>query len=284
MQQNNTAVYLVKSRQTFEKELTTRIELGEQIHAMSVDTAATLAKLETEYSAWHDFNLELIKRAFNNPNSEYYHSYSYTYSSGIYFDKTNAEHIEETKENVLKHINKLKKLKNKLLLIDESPTLKPTAIEHDEFGLALLDKILINFHKVAQSLRHRHNNAETLLIKNEYDVQDLLRSLLKIHFTDIREEDYAPSYAGGNSRIDFILKDEKIAIETKMTNDNLKDKKLGEELLIDIGRYKSHQDCKTLVVFIYDKDDHVRNNAGIITDLEKMSTPDLKVKIYITPN
>jgi hypothetical protein len=111
----------------------------------------------------------------------------------------------------------------------------------------------------------------------------LLRGLLQIHFHDVREEDYSPSYAGGNSRIDFVLKDEKIVVETKMTNDNLKDKDVGSQLLIDIGRYRSHPDCKVLVVFVYDKGDHVRNKAGMITDLEKMSSHDLKVKVFIEP-
>ncbi len=79
------------------------------------------------------------------------------------------------------------------------------------------------------------------------------------------------------------MKDEKIVVETKMTNDGLKDKEIGSQLLIDIGRYRSHPDCKLLTVFVYDKSDHIRNKAGLINDLEKMSTPTLKVKIFINP-
>jgi hypothetical protein len=78
-------------------------------------------------------------------------------------------------------------------------------------------------------------------------------------------------------------KDEKIVVETKMTNQNLKDKDVGSQLLIDIGRYRSHPDCKVLVVFVYDKGDHVRNKAGMITDLERMSSHGLKVKVFIEP-
>ena len=156
-------------------------------------------------------------------------------------------------------------------------------IDLQEVGLARLTILFSKFHKVAQSLRHRHADRETLLIKDEYDVQDLLRSILQIDFEDIREEDYSPSYAGGNSRVDFVLKEERIVVETKMTNDNLKDKEIGSQLLIDVGRYRSHPDCKLLVVFVYDKGDHIRNKAGLINDLEKMSTPSLKVRIFINP-
>lgn len=152
----------------------------------------------------------------------------------------------------------------------------------DAFGL--LTRLCVRFHRVAQGLRHRHGNRDTLVIKDEYDVQDLLRGLLGLYFDDIREEEYAPSYAGANSRIDFVLKSERIVVETKMTNDGLKDKELGSQLLVDIGRYRSHPDCGTLVVFIYDKLDHVRNKTGLKRDLEKMSTPELKVRVFIAPD
>jgi hypothetical protein len=106
---------------------------------------------------------------------------------------------------------------------------------------------------------------------------------LEIHFNDIREEDYSPSYAGGNSRIDFVLKDERIVIETKMTSDSLKDKEIGAQLLVDIGRYRSHPDCGVLVVFIYDRGDHLRNKVGMINDLQKMTTHELNVRVFIEP-
>ncbi|ODS32894.1 MAG: hypothetical protein SCARUB_02000 [Candidatus Scalindua rubra] len=79
-------------------------------------------------------------------------------------------------------------------------------------GAAVLDKISIvlnickKFHFVARQLRNRFNNRPTLEIEDEYDVQDLLHSLLKIYFDDIRVEEWVPSYAGSSSRIDFLLK------------------------------------------------------------------------------
>ena len=68
-----------------------------------------------------------------------------------------------------------------------------------------------------------------------------------------------------------------------MTNEHLKDKDIGSQLLIDIGRYRAHPDCQVLVVFIYDKGDYIRNKIGIINDLENTSSQELKVKVFIDP-
>jgi hypothetical protein len=166
-----------------------------------------------------------------------------------------------------------------------SPDFVPIKFEQpkEDIALSVLSTLFARFHKVAQSLRQRHNDRETLIITDEYDVQDLLRSLLKLNFDDIREEDYTPSYAGSNSRVDFVLKYERIVVEVKITSDKLKDKEIGSQLLIDIGRYRSHPDCNLLAVFIYDKGDFIVNKTGLKNDLEKMSTPELEVKIFINP-
>ena len=68
-----------------------------------------------------------------------------------------------------------------------------------------------------------------------------------------------------------------------MTRDGLANKKLGEELLIDIGRYKGYPDCLDLVIFIYDKGDYITNKKGFISDFHKQSTPDFKVTVIISP-
>lgn len=60
----------------------------------------------------------------------------------------------------------------------------------------------------------------------------------------MRPEEWVPSYAGGNKRMDFLLKDANIAIEVKMTREKLKEKEVGEQLLIDIANYKQHTDVK----------------------------------------
>ena len=126
-------------------------------------------------------------------------------------------------------------------------------------------------------LRKRHTDRQTLKIEDEYDVQDLLHSLLKICFDDVRPEDYVPEYAGSSSRIDFVLKNEKIVIEVKKTRENLTDKGIGEQVVIDIARYKQHPACKTLIFFIYDPEERIGNPRGLENDLNQLSNDDINV-------
>ena len=104
---------------------------------------------------------------------------------------------------------------------------------------------------------------------------------MQIFFKDIRKEEWTPSYAGNSARVDFLLKEEKVVIEVKKTRKTMKDKDLGEQLIIDIAKYKSHPDCKKLICFVYDPEGRIVNPEGIIKDLEK-DNKDF-VKIYINP-
>lgn len=139
------------------------------------------------------------------------------------------------------------------------------------------------FHIVARQLRNRYNDRNTLDIDDEYDVQDLFHCLLKIEFDDIRPEETTPSYAGGSKRIDFLLKNEKVLVEVKKTRKNLTDKEVGQELLIDISTYSSHPDCEQLYCFVYDPEGRISNPIGLKNDLEKKSSDDLLVKVFIEP-
>lgn len=127
--------------------------------------------------------------------------------------------------------------------------------------------LLDRFHLVTKQLRDRHNSRDTLDVEDEYDVQDLLHSLLYIYFDDVRAEEWTPSYAGKSARQDFLLKEENIVIEVKKTRKGLTAKELGDELLIDIARYKTHPNCRTLVCFVYDPEERIVNPIGISKDL-----------------
>jgi len=149
-------------------------------------------------------------------------------------------------------------------------------------AIATMEYLCKRFHLVVRQLRSRHNGRQTLQIEDEYDVQDLLHALLTIYFDDIRPEEWTPSYAGGSSRMDFLLKQEQIVVEVKKTRNGLGAKEVGDQLLIDIQRYKTHPDCKTLFCFVYDPDGRISNPRGIENDLNKTYNG-LPVKVLITP-
>ena len=146
-----------------------------------------------------------------------------------------------------------------------------------------LERIFRRFQQVARQISRRYDSRPTLHVTDEYDVQDLLHALLRIYYDDIRPEEWTPSYAGSSSRMDFLLKEEQVVVETKKSRDNLRDKQVGEELMIDIQKYSEHPACKSLVCFIYDPDGKITNPAGLENDLNKLSNDNLQVHTFVFP-
>ncbi|SEW49050.1 hypothetical protein SAMN05421841_3990 [Chryseobacterium wanjuense] len=149
--------------------------------------------------------------------------------------------------------------------------------------ILILETIMDKFHLVVKQIRQRYNDRTTLDVEDEYDVQDLLHSLLKIYYDDIRTEEWNPSYAGSSTRSDFLLKNEKIVIEVKKTRNTLRAKQLGEQLIIDIAKYKTHPDCNLLFCFVYDPDGYINNPIGIENDLKQDRKEEMQVKVKIIP-
>ncbi len=150
-------------------------------------------------------------------------------------------------------------------------------------ALGAVLNLCTRFHLVAKQLEFRHEDRSSITIEDEYDVQDLLYALLRLHFLDVRPEEVAPSFAGRSARMDFLLKNEKIVVETKMTRTNLRDKEIGDELLQDVVRYKNHPDCSLLVCLIYDPHGLIKNPGGLVSDLEKLSDDSLTVRAAVSP-
>ena len=149
-------------------------------------------------------------------------------------------------------------------------------------SLKLVEQICSRFHLVAKQLKSRYSGRKPLEINDEYDTQYLLHALLQIYFNDIRPEEWAPSYAGSGSRVDFLLKEEQIIIEVKKTRKNLTAKQIGEQLIVDIEKYQNHQDCKKLICFVYDPDELISNPIGLENDLAR-NNDDFIVKVFIVP-
>lgn len=149
--------------------------------------------------------------------------------------------------------------------------------------LDLLKVICSRFHLAAKQLQERHDKRPTLEVKDEYDVQDFLHSLLQIHFDDIRPEEWTPSYAGSRSRMDFLLKSDHIVIEAKITRAGRANKEVANELTIDAARYRTHPDCKVLVCFVYDPNGTIKNPRGFEADLTQLSDSRLKVLPTVAP-
>jgi hypothetical protein len=107
-------------------------------------------------------------------------------------------------------------------------------------------------------------------------VESLLRSL----YGDVRAEERTPSYAGSSSVMDFLLKDDGVAIEVKVTAPRRAEKEIKPELLVDIEDYREHPSVRTLVAVVYDLASTIANPAGFANDLSG-SRDGLDVRAFV---
>src|SRR5579872_7460923 len=136
-----------------------------------------------------------------------------------------------------------------------------------EGSLPTLEQLCRRFPLFVRHLAARSRGKPPVTVNDEYDVQFLLNALLRIQFEEVVPESPTPSFAGGSTRMDFLLKREQIVLETKMTRPNLRGKEVADELLIDIQRYAVHPDCRTLACFVYDPGHFIDNPRGLERDL-----------------
>jgi hypothetical protein len=121
-----------------------------------------------------------------------------------------------------------------------------------------------------------------LPIDDEYDLQRLLHALLSLHFDDVRPEETTPSKAGGSYRIDFLLKQERLAVEAKMTNPSLTPAKVRDQLVSDIFGYQRHGDVDGFFALVYDPDRRIDSPRGFEDDLNDPD-PAFPVRVVVSP-
>lgn len=153
---------------------------------------------------------------------------------------------------------------------------KPSNVEE------LLEIVVRGLRRAMHPLTHRRKGFQPLSFDSEYDVQDLLHALLRPWISDIRPEEFTPSYAGSSTRMDFLLPVHALVIETKIVRDRAHAKRIGDELIIDIEHYRRHPECKRLWCVIYDPDHLITNAEGLKSDLEgSRSSNDSQVLVKV---
>jgi hypothetical protein len=149
------------------------------------------------------------------------------------------------------------------LLIEAEPEESPS--ERVAADLAAVLRRLPEFLRVLQQRRPDWPIGEA--VKDERELQVVVEALLRTLFDDVRPEDYVPSRGGANSRVDFVLPEVGVVVETKMTRASMTSQKLGEELLVDAGRYPKHPNCDAIIAYVYDPERRLNNPRGIESDL-----------------
>ena len=154
--------------------------------------------------------------------------------------------------------------------------IKPSSIEE------LLQVLIRGLPRAMHPLSHRRKDAQPLSFESEWDVQDLLHALLRPWVSDIRPEEFTPSYAGTSTRMDFLLPKYSLVLELKYVRDRAHGKKIGDELIIDIEHYRRHPKCENLWCVIYDPKNMITNSEGLKSDIEgERTTPDGKLIVKV---
>src|SRR5258708_1669014 len=150
-------------------------------------------------------------------------------------------------------------------VLQEAVALKQAAVAPD--AARRVEAMVRRFPLVVAELNRRRGDRSGWTISDEYDIQDLCRGLFVAWFDDVRPEEWTPSYAGGSSRMDFLLKVEQVVVEVKIVTAAGSARDIRDQLAQDILRYQAHPDCQILVCFVYDPGMRITNPRGFEQDL-----------------
>jgi CheY-like chemotaxis protein len=126
----------------------------------------------------------------------------------------------------------------------------------------------------------RSRGRPSLAVRDEYDVQDAVRLLLALKYEDVRSEDSGPRVAGRGGRIDFLLPSSHIAVEVKVGLRPGAWKRIGDELLVDVARYRRHPDVSSLICVVV-HDGSLDNPEGFASDIRATAASTLDVRVVV---
>ena len=108
-------------------------------------------------------------------------------------------------------------------------------------------------------------------IDTEENVQDIIWIMLRSNFTKVEREETLRKFGLKSYRPDFGIPDLKILIEVKFINDKTNPKTIQEEILADVEGYlNKNEEYTSLIVFIYDKANKIRDPEPFISDLKRL--------------
>lgn len=118
----------------------------------------------------------------------------------------------------------------------------------------LVMDILHSFgNAVKKVVTQRRKDHPEFKITDEYDVQDMLYVVIKSVFPNLRAEDPIPKVGAKSTKIDLILREERILIEVKMLKEkDTNETEFIEQLKIDFESYHECQWLQHLYCYVYD--------------------------------
>jgi hypothetical protein len=151
-------------------------------------------------------------------------------------------------------------VQSQILLEDIESTLLKTKFINKSADEVVRDA-LNNFSNAIQKIINgRRLNHPDFKIEDEYDVQDILYVILKSIFPNLREEDPIPKVGGKSTKIDLIIREEKILVEVKMIKaKDSNETHFIEQLKVDFESYHECKWLRKLFCFVYDPNKKTRD-------------------------
>ncbi len=257
--------------------LRTQAERGRKLKAVTINNKEDYRVADAQLDKWREYTRDLLIQIFNRQTvgHEFFHVGS---PSVIMGPNSLAEDIQDYQRYLQYSLDKLDSIIERVALYPVASDQVSSSSDPSN----TLELIARRFPLVVRQLRQRRQDRNTLDVEDEYDVQDLLHSLLRLFFDDIRPEETTPSYGGGSTRMDFLLKKEQTVVEAKKTRKGLTAREISNQLIEDIARYQTHPDCRFLVCFVFDPEGYIVNPDGVERDLSH-PVNDLTVKVFIAP-
>lgn len=115
----------------------------------------------------------------------------------------------------------------------------------------------------------RTHDRASIPVRDEYDAQAFVHVALRLLYVDVRPEEPAPSSAGKASRIDFLVRDQRIAVEVKVTSPSHGERNIRKEIIEDKHEYRTHPHVTQLLVVVFDLFNKFSNPVGFEYDLSE---------------
>lgn len=144
------------------------------------------------------------------------------------------------------------------------------SLRGSESASSIVLRVLTNFQTGVDALTKRlrpEKRASGYRIEDEYDVQDLLYSMLKPLIPDLNHEVPTEKTAGDSGRVDLYSKDNGIVIEIKFGKNQKRAADLAEECRARVLLYKSYPNLRNMFFFIYDPQRHIIDRYNVQKDL-----------------
>lgn len=155
---------------------------------------------------------------------------------------------------------------------------------NDLTSIEVVRQVLNNFSEAIKKIKTRRRGKDVFEFKDEYDVQDVLYVMLKPIFPKLKEEDPVPKVGSNSTRIDLILRDQKILIEVKMIKESDKDEsKFIKQLKEDIQSYYSSEWMDHLFCFVYDPLDKTKDRQSFydLNGTQTISNKTFEVEVIV---